>query len=80
MKFIHCADIHLGSKMEAKLPQNKADDRKTEVRMTFNRMVEYAKENGVTAILLSGDVFDSDSPIKKDKAFFLLSFKVKKFM
>ena len=33
-------------------------------------MVAYAKKEGVKAILLSGDVFDSDSPIKKDKVFF----------
>ena len=70
MKFIHCADIHLGSKMEAKLPKSKADERKAEVRATFGRMVAYAKKEGVKAILLSGDVFDSDSPFKTDKAFF----------
>ena len=69
-KFIHCADIHLGSKMESKLSKDKADERRAEVRKTFLRMVEYAKEEGVRAILLSGDVFDSDRPIKRDKEFF----------
>ncbi len=69
-KFIHCADIHLGSKMESKLSKDKADERRAEVRKTFLRMVEYAKEKGVRAILLSGDVFDSDRPIKRDKEFF----------
>ena len=66
-KFIHCADIHLGSKMESKLPKAKADERRAEVRNTFHRMVEYAKTEGVRAILLSGDVFDSDRPLKRDK-------------
>ncbi|MDE6128845.1 MAG: metallophosphoesterase, partial [Lachnospiraceae bacterium] len=70
MKMIHCADIHLGSKMEAKLPKEKADERKNEVRVSFERMVQYAKNEGVRVILLSGDVFDSDRPLKKDKAFF----------
>ena len=70
MKFIHCADIHLGSKMEAKLPKAKALERRDEVRQTFLRMVEYAKKEGVCAILLSGDVFDSDRPLKTDKEFF----------
>ena len=69
-KFIHCADIHLGSKMESKLPKTKADQRRGEVRNTFHRMVEYAKENGVRAILLSGDIFDSDRPLKGDKKLF----------
>ena len=69
-KFIHCADVHLGSKMESKLPKAKADERRAEVRETFHRMVEYAKAEGVRAILLSGDVFDSDRPLKRDKEFF----------
>ena len=70
LKLIHCADIHLGSKMESKLPKHKADERRGEVRKTFHRMVEYAKNEGVRAILLSGDVFDSDRPLKRDKEFF----------
>lgn len=70
LKMIHCADIHLGSKMEAKLPKEKADERRGEVRETFHRMVAYAKNEGVRAILLSGDVFDSDRPLKRDKEFF----------
>ena len=70
LKFIHCADIHLGSKIEAKLPRVKVEQRRSEVRATFHRMVEYARENGVCAILMSGDVFDSDRPLRKDKEFF----------
>lgn len=70
LKFIHCADIHLGSKMEAKLTREKADERRAEVRKTFHRLVEYAKKEGVRAILLAGDIFDSDRPLKRDKEFF----------
>ena len=69
-KFIHCADVHLGSKMEAKLPRAKVEQRRSEVRATFNRMIDYARENGVRAILMSGDVFDSDRPLRRDKEFF----------
>ncbi|MCD8371965.1 MAG: metallophosphoesterase family protein [Clostridia bacterium] len=70
MKIIHCADIHLGSKMEAKLPKDKADNRKMEVRLALTNMVDYAKNNGIRVIMLCGDVFDSDCPLKKDKEFF----------
>ena len=70
LKLIHCADIHLGSKMEAKLPSAKVEERRRELRQTFNRMIEYARENGIRAILLSGDVFDSDRPLRRDKLFF----------
>ncbi len=70
MKIIHCADIHLGSKIESKLPKNKADIRKKEVRLAFSDMVEYAQKENVKIILISGDLFDSDRPLKKDKDFF----------
>lgn len=70
MKFIHCADVHLGSKMEYRLPKEKADERRAELRATFARVVEYARSNGINAILLAGDVFDGDRPLKRDKEFF----------
>lgn len=70
MKIIHTADIHLGSKMDSRLPRKIADERKRELRNTFRRMVDYAAENGVSVILLCGDIFDSDRPYKKDKDFF----------
>lgn len=70
MKILHCADIHLGSKMEARLPKEKSDERKVELRASFNRMIERAKAEGVRLVLLSGDVFDSERPLKRDKEFF----------
>lgn len=70
MKIIHTADIHLGSKMDSKYPRELVQKRKEELRNTFLRMVEYARKNGVKVILLCGDVFDSDTPLKKDKDFF----------
>lgn len=70
MKILHCADIHLGSKIEAKFPKEKSDERKSEIRVTFNRMVQYANDNNIKVIILAGDVFDSDRPLKKDKDFF----------
>ena len=70
MKIIHLADVHLGSKIEAKLPKDKAEIRKSEVRQAFNKVVDYAKENEIKIILISGDLFDSARPLKKDKDFF----------
>lgn len=69
-KIIHAADIHLGSKMDSRLPADKVERRRLEVRQTFSNMIEYAKKNGVSVIILSGDIFDSDRPAKKDKTFF----------
>ena len=58
MKLIHCSDLHLDSKMEA-LPPHKAKERGDELRLSFERMVRFAREEGVRAILLAGDLFDT---------------------
>lgn len=66
MKLIHASDLHLGSKIESKLLAI-SSERKSAVLNSFRRLIEYAKENNISSILLSGDVFDSDKPFKKDK-------------
>ena len=69
MKIIHTADIHLGSKINS-FPKEVSISRKEEVRNSFKRMVEYAKQNDVKIILISGDLFDGVKPLVKDKEFF----------
>lgn len=59
MKLIHCADLHLDSKMTANLSKEQAKERKMEILRTFSRMVEYAKKNDVSAIIIAGDLFDT---------------------
>ena len=59
MKIIHCSDLHLDSKMTANLSKEQAKERKMEILRTFSRMVEYAKENEVRAIIIAGDMFDT---------------------
>ena len=58
MKFIHCADLHLDSKMDTNLDKDSAKERKGEILHTFERMVMYAHSNGISAILIAGDMFD----------------------
>ncbi len=70
MKIIHAADLHLGSRLVSKFPTEITEQRRSEVRGAFQRLVAYAAENDVAAILLAGDVFDSDHPFKKDKELF----------
>lgn len=69
MKLIHAADLHLGSKIESKL-SSISEERKLAVRDSFRRLIEYAKNNNISSILLSGDIFDSNKPFKKDKDYF----------
>ena len=61
MKLIHCADLHLDAKMTASLTKEKAGERRKELLLTFERMVKYASENQVEAILIAGDLFDTKS-------------------
>ena len=59
MRLIHCSDLHLDSKMEANLTARQAKERGGEICASFARMVRWAEENGVRAILLAGDLFDT---------------------
>lgn len=58
MKIIHCADLHLDSKLTANLSKEKAKERRAELLQTFIDMVEYADKNSVAAIIIAGDLFD----------------------
>ncbi len=66
MKFIHCADLHLDSAFST-LPQEIAKIRKEEVLSTFERLCDYAQNNGVSAIIIAGDMFDSSRVTLKVK-------------
>ena len=59
MKLIHCSDIHLDSPMESNLTALQARERNGEICRSFARMVEYAKANEVSHILICGDLFDT---------------------
>ena len=59
MRLIHTADIHLDSKLNANLDKDKAKERKRELLSTFIKMVDYAEANNISAILISGDLFDT---------------------
>lgn len=65
MKLIHCADLHLDSKMESNLTKDQALVRRQELLETFEAMVDYADREAVSAILIAGDLFDK-SHIRKE--------------
>ena len=60
MKILHCADLHLDSKMTANLDKEKAKERKGEILRTFERMIRYAEEQEIAVILIAGDLFDTN--------------------
>ena len=75
MKLIHCSDLHLDSKMETNLTADKASERNREILGGFGRMVEYAVREGVGAVLISGDMFDTSRVTKKTADFILDTIK-----
>ena len=62
MKLIHTADLHLDSVLESNLDASLAADRRRELLLTFGRMVTYAAKNGVSVIVIAGDLFDTPHP------------------
>ena len=59
MKIIHCSDLHLDSALRTHLSPEKAKERNAELCASFGRMVCFARQEGVSAVLIAGDLFDS---------------------
>ena len=67
MKLIHTGDVHLDAALDHIYPPAEAKIRRQELRENFLRLFPYARENGVTAILVAGDLFDTPKPLQKTK-------------
>lgn len=59
MKFVHCADVHIG--MEFALNRLKSRQRKAEILQSFLRVIDYCRDNEVDVLLIAGDLFDSEN-------------------
>ena len=66
MKIIHTADLHLDSKIDG-FPTEKSRIRREEILRTFERLIDFACENKVSAIIIAGDMFDSQKITIKTK-------------
>ncbi len=66
MKFIHCADLHLDSKID-ELPLAKSRQRREEILLSFERLIAFAVDNKVTAVIIAGDMFDTSKISSKTK-------------
>jgi DNA repair exonuclease SbcCD nuclease subunit len=58
MKFIHCADLHLASALDSRFTSDKARLRRSELFDSFSRLADKAVCEGVSALLVAGDIFD----------------------
>ena len=59
VKLLHCADIHIGA-AESFLG-DKAELRRNETLLTFERIVEICRGNNVQILVIAGDLFDSNN-------------------
>lgn len=59
MKFVHCADVHIGK--EFALNRSKSMQRKAEVLHSFLDIIKYCRDEAVDILLIAGDLFDSEN-------------------
>lgn len=62
MKIIHTSDLHLGSALSARLSPEKARERRRELSRIFGRLIDEAKRVGARAVIIAGDLFDTENP------------------
>ena len=71
MKFIHCADLHIDSKLESGLSASAAKERREELLSSFLRLAKRADELGARAVIIAGDLFDSERVSARSRKFVL---------
>ena len=59
VKILHCADLHIGA--AASFLNERAENRRFEALLTFERIVALARDNGVQIMLIAGDLFHSNN-------------------
>lgn len=69
VKIIHAADLHIGAEFSF-LDENKRKLRKSEARLTLEKIFNICKTNEIDFLLLAGDVFENNAVNSADiKAF-----------
>ena len=71
MKFIHCADIHIGSALGTHLPPDRAAARRSELLHIFADIAVCAAENDAAGVLIAGDLFDTTRVTRRAADFVL---------
>lgn len=69
MKFIHVADVHLGSVLK-RFSSLLSNERNGEIVAAFLKTVDYARKNDIKTVVIAGDLFDSNVPLSQDKEVF----------
>lgn len=67
MRIIHTSDLHIDSPLSSKLPQAKVAERRREHATLLRRLAEEADRAGAEAVIIAGDMFDSERLNKKNR-------------
>lgn len=60
MKILHTSDLHINSPLTSRLSADKVRERKSELILNFERMIEEALYQRVRLFIIAGDLFDSE--------------------
>lgn len=71
MRIIHTSDLHLSSPIEAHLSPQRARQRREEITDSMRSLFDAAESLGAKAVIIAGDLFDSDSPSCRERDAFL---------
>ena len=58
LKLLQCGDIHLDTPYTG-LSAEKSEERRRELRHSFNHLMQYVRDRGIDIVLMCGDVFDT---------------------
>ena len=73
VRLIHTADLHLDAAFSSRFTKEEAEERRQKLLRAWSRLLDFAKEKQVQAVLISGDLFDSAVVSRTAMDFFLSS-------
>ena len=60
MKFVHVADMHFDMPFTVLSKNGLAEKRRLDQRNTFNKMINYIKENNIEYLFIAGDLYENE--------------------
>lgn len=75
VRLIHTADLHLDSAFSSRFSKEEAEERRRNLLIAWNKLLQYGIERRVQAILISGDLFDSPVVSRSTMEIFLSSIR-----
>ena len=75
VRLIHTADLHLDSAFSSRFSKEEAEERRRNLLIAWNKLLQYGIERKVQAILISGDLFDSPVVSRSTMEIFLSSIR-----